>query len=192
MALSSNDPFIEFLCYYHVMEHFFDEVYKEDIIKNVQDYITSPKFSVKRKKDVVKLIENIQKKTLSSKQEYRVNEEEALALTMKKYVPNLSELKESVDEIDSSLISYYKNHQVIFSKGDGIDLEDTSNEKVYKKIAARVYKTRNAIVHSKSNDLKSKEKGIYIPFKDEKELAREIPLMKIIAELIIIGSSEII
>lgn len=192
MARASRDPFIEFLCYYHVMEYFFDEVYKEDIIKNVQDLITSPKFSAKRQKDVVTLVERIQKKTLATKQEYQINEQEALALTLKKYIPNLDDIRDDLNEIDSSLVMYYRTHQVSFSKGDEIDLTNIANDKLHSKIAARIYKTRNSIVHSKSNDFRSKDRGIYRPFKDEKELSLEIPLMQLLAESIIIGSSKII
>ena len=96
----------------------------------------------------------------------------------------------SLDEFDPSSISYYKSHEVSFSNGDAIDLSDVSNEKLAKKIAARIYKTRNSLVHSKSNDSRVKERGIYHPFADEKELAKEIPLMRIIAESIIINSAK--
>jgi len=57
------------------------------------------------------------------------------------------------------------------------------------KIANRIYKTRNALVHSKSNDYIAKERGIYKPFKNNKELSKEIPLMRYISEAIIIKSA---
>ncbi|MDU9375850.1 hypothetical protein McpSp1_04290 [Methanocorpusculaceae archaeon Sp1] len=189
MGVSSADPFIEFLCYYHVMEHFFDEVYKEDIIKTVQDEITSPKFSTRRQKDIVKLIETIQNKVKSNKLGYAFSEQEALSLVIKKYIPSLQKLKNDVDDEDNWLIQYYLSHQVSFSGGDKIDLASFSNDDLYTNIAARIYKTRNSIVHSKSNDFQAKERGIYVPFKNEMELSHEIPLMRIIAESIIINSS---
>ena len=58
-----------------------------------------------------------------------------------------------------------------------------------KKIAARIYKTRNALVHHKSNTARLKERGIYHPFKDEAELSNEIPLMRFVAEAIIIKTA---
>lgn len=48
--------------------------------------------------------------------------------------------------------------------------------------------TRNSLVHSKSG--KNQER--YKLYKDESELQKEIPLVKVIAELIIINSSKII
>ena len=191
MAMSSNDPFIEFLCYYHVIEHFFEQVYKEDIIKSVQEQITSPIFSAKREKDIVKLMDNIKNKMISNR-EGNVNEGEALILTIRKYIPNLEDLKENISEINSELLGYYRDREVSFSKGDTFDLTSNFDDKIYRKIANRIYKTRNSIVHSKSNEFKSKNQGIYVPFKDEKELGKEIPLIKLIAESIIIKSSKII
>lgn len=73
---------------------------------------------------------------------------------------------------------------------DTIDLNDFGNEKLPKKIAARIYKTRNALVHHKSNNARVKERGVYHPFNDDDELAQEMPLMRLIAEAIIIRSAE--
>lgn len=56
-------------------------------------------------------------------------------------------------------------------------------------MANRVYKTRNSLVHSKSNEVKLNERGIYKPFKDSKALLKEIPLLKEISEEIIIKSA---
>lgn len=52
-----------------------------------------------------------------------------------------------------------------------------------------IYKTRNALVHHKSNTARLKERGIYHPFKDEAELSNEIPLMRFVAEAIIIKTA---
>ena len=64
-----------------------------------------------------------------------------------------------------------------------------TSDKLPKKIAARIYKTRNALVHHKSNTARLKERGIYHPFKDEAELSNEIPLMRFVAEAIIIKTA---
>lgn len=63
-------------------------------------------------------------------------------------------------------------------------------KELYKKIAARIYKTRNSLVHYKSNEISKKERGIYGPFVNNHELLKEISLMKCIAELIIIKTAE--
>lgn len=91
---------------------------------------------------------------------------------------------------DSDLVRYYCTHEISFSNGDTIDLNDFENEKLPKKVAARIYKTRNSLVHHKSNSARVKERGVYHPFKDDAELSKEIILMRLIAEMIIIKSAQ--
>ena len=188
MALASSDPFVKFIGFYHIMEYLYEDVYNEDIFESVKHILQHPGFSSKRKKDVAKIIDIIKKKTRQSKEEFQGSELEALELTIKKFV-NIAELNNNLTEYDSDIIEYYNHHQVNFSSGDTIDLHDISNEKLPKKIAARIYKTRNSLVHSKSNDGRILERGIYKPFKDKDELSKEIPLMRLIAETIIINSA---
>ena len=188
MAVASSDQFVKFIGFYHIMEHFYDDVYSEDILNSVQLLIQNPGFSCKRKKDILKIVDVVSKKIKQNKEEFQGNELEALELTLKKFI-NIPDLITSLDEYDKNLIDYYKNHFVSFSKGDTIDLRDINNDKLHKKLAARIYKTRNSLVHSKSNEYKIKERGIFDPFKDNDALASEIPLMRYIAEQIIINSA---
>ena len=188
MALVSEDPFVKFIGFYHIMEHFYEEVYNEDMFKSVQGIIQHPGFSSKRTKDIVKIVNLIKKKTRQSKEEFQGSELEALELTLKKFV-DINDLVNDLTEYNSSIIDYYKTSEVSFSKGDTIDLRDTSNGKIYKKLAARIYKTRNALVHSKSNENRDNERGIYKPFDNSQELLREIPLMRYISEAIIINTA---
>ena len=188
MALSSADPFVKYIGFYHIIEYFFEDVYNEDILESVKKKLQHPSFSVKRKKDLTAIISLIRKKTRQNKEAFQGSELEALELTIKKYI-DIPALNDDLDELDLNNIEYYKTHQINFSKGDAIDLKDVNNEKLPKKIAARIYKTRNSLVHSKSNDGLLVERGIYKPFKDHNELLKEIPLMKLIAETIIISSA---
>ena len=188
MAVASEDPFVKFIGFYHIMEHFYEDVYNEDIFKSVQHIIQHPGFSAKRTKDIVKIVDLIKKKTRQSKEEFQGSELEALELTLKKFV-DISELINDLSVFDSSIIDHYKLSEVSFSKGDTIDLRDISNEKLYKKLAARIYKTRNALVHSKSNENRVNERGMYRPFNNSQELSKEIPLMRYISEAIIINSA---
>lgn len=188
MTLTSEDPFVKFIGFYHIMEYFYEEVYNEDILKSVQHIIQHPGFSAKRTKDIAKIVDLIKKKNRLNKQEFQGSELEALELTLKKFV-NLSELVNDLTEFNDSIVEYYRLTEISFSKGDAIDLRDVSNEKLYKKLAARIYKTRNSLVHSKSNENRLSERGVYNPFTNNKELAKEIPLMRYISEAIIINSS---
>ena len=55
-------------------------------------------------------------------------------------------------------------------------------------LATRIYETRNALVHSKSEQITNQ----YRPYENKKELMLEIVLIKSVAELVIINSSEIL
>lgn len=144
-----------------------------------------PDFSIKNSKDIMRLVNHINKKKIDS----TVGTElEALELTLIKYV-KIDELIDSLNDIDSEIITYYKDHSVRFSNGNVFDLLD-DDDKIYKKIAKKIYYTRNSLVHNKSNEISTKEMGIYKPFKDSKVLSKEIPLLKSISEQIIIRSAK--
>ena len=184
MAVSSEDPFVQFIGFYHIMEYFYEEIYKEGVVNNVKEILLDPGFSTKRKKDIMKLVDLINKKRTES----TVGSElEALELTLRKYI-DIDKITEKLSEIDEDIIEYYKNNTVNFSNGDAIDLI-ADKKHIFKKLANRVYKTRNSLVHSKSNEVKLNERGIYKPFKDSKALLKEIPLLKVISEEIIIKSA---
>ena len=146
-------------------------------------------FHLENPKEINKLIDLIRRKTRATRDEFQGTELEALELTIKAFV-SLEQLRNDLDDYNSSLVDYYSLHEVSFSNGDTIDLNDFGNEKLPKKIAARIYKTRNALVHHKSNTARVKERGIYHPFNDEHELSQEMPLMRLIAEEIIIQSAK--
>ncbi|MFN2102377.1 hypothetical protein ABDJ34_05605 [Finegoldia dalianensis] len=184
MAVSSEDPFVQFIGFYHIMEYFYEEIYKEGVVNNVKEILLDPGFSTKRKKDIMKLVDLINKKRTES----TVGSElEALELTLRKYI-DIEKIIEKLNEIDKDIIEYYKNNKVNFSNGDAIDLIGDKKH-IFKKLANRIYKTRNSLVHSKSNEVRSNERGIYKPFKDSKALLKEIPLLKVISEEIIIKSA---
>ena len=186
LAVASDNPSLEYLSYYHVAEHFFEAVFDDDLIERVRHTITQPDFSYKRKKDIKRLISKISKSRKYQGERVIFSEQEALRLTLERYV-DIAVLLEKVKAYDDALVEYYKTSHVPFSGGDRVDLEDSDTSRVLKAVASRIYKTRNSIVHSKDSD-----RGKYVPFEHDKVLAREVPLLRFIAELIIIESSTLI
>ncbi|CAD5244589.1 conserved protein of unknown function [Thermococcus camini] len=191
LAIASDNPILQFLSFYHIIEHFFEEVYQDEIVSLIQKEITKPDFSYRRIEDLRKLYAKLKRKIdaeTSGKSEL-----DALKLTLKKFV-DLVDLKNILDTYDPLLSQYYMDNEVSFSRGNRIPW-DGEPEKIYSKIAERIYKTRNAIVHSK-NSYKAtmrgeiKELPKYTPFKHDKDLQREIPLLRFIAEQIIINSAQ--
>lgn len=98
---------------------------------------------------------------------------------------DISKLLQTISNLDTSAINYYSNTDVPFvAEGKAINFTLTS-EKVYPVLRNRVYSVRKAIVHSKEG-----EKLRYEPFIHDKTLAKEIPLIRAIAEEIIINSAK--
>jgi len=183
LGVSTESPMLAFISYYHVVEHWFEQVYQENLTDKVQKHLTSPSFSYKRKKDVAALIKLIGRSIKQRDDELVFSEESALKLTLDKYL-NLSKLATDLDSFDPTLVPAYASDCVDFADGKVVDLKSNDETVVIKELSARMYKIRNAIVHSKDG---SKVK--FVPFEHDRILEREVPLMRFIAEQIIIESS---
>ena len=185
-GIASENPSLEYLSYYHVAEHFFEAVFHDELNEKIKRRIAHPGFSIKRKKDISDLVKDISSSLQFQKENITINELEALKLTLMRYI-NPTVLSVEIRGYDVSLIDYYKNSTVDFSNGDIVDLENIDANQIFSQLSKRIYKTRNAIVHSKESD-----KGKYIPFDHDKILIKEIPLMRFCAELIIMSSATFI
>ena len=174
----------QFLSFYHVLEHFFEKIYNDDILNSIRTEITKPSFSYKRTKDLSGLISLIQNRLKYKNDEFLLNELEALELTLRKFVQDISYLAMELTAISPELIEYFKSTEVSFSKGNKVNLNNPNSKEVYTNLAKRIYLTRNSIVHSKETD-----KSKYTPFRDDKDLLKEIYLIRLIAEIVIIENS---
>lgn len=187
MAASSDDPLIQFIGYYHILEYFFEEIYKKELIRLIKEEIKRPEFTVNNDNEIVKILDKVGNKSSS----YTfANEREALKLTLKEFVV-IDRVIEKITYYTTEFIDYYKQSTVPFSGGASVDLVN-KNQRIFEKLANRIYETRTSIIHSKSNELKpeNKKRSIYSPFKDSEALSKEIPLIKALAEEVIINSAE--
>lgn len=183
LGLSSESPVLAFLSFYHVLEHWYENVFLKDMTMIVQDLITGPRFSFKRNDDLKKLIREVTKQAQIRNDEMTFNEEKALMLTLIEYV-DLADLTGSIDLVDPTLCSYIESNKVPFSDGRSVNLKDSNINAAYKSLANRIYQTRNSLVHSKDNGKKR-----FKPFKNDKDLQREAMLLQAVAEQVIIRSS---
>ncbi|HIF5839407.1 TPA: hypothetical protein ACX3EF_004652 [Vibrio parahaemolyticus] len=186
MGVSTDDPFLEFISFYHVAEHFFESVYEDEVVNQIKNKLTHPNFSYKRKKDIKSLISNVKKLSRSKEDGIGVSEIDALEYTIKKFV-DLDELKLKLQNYDGDIYDYYINNEVPFSAGPKVNFDNQDGHQVVKALVKRIYFTRNAIVHSKDG-----EKGKYLPFSHEKQLVKEVPLLRFISEAIIINNSKVV
>ena len=185
LAVSTDNPVIEYLSYYHIFEHFFEAVFNEDLVESIKSKITDPGFSYKRKKDINKLIASIKRSLQIRSETITFSEAEALKLCITKFV-DIDELCQKLDEYDDSLVKFYASNEVIFAGGPAVNLRETDAEQVIIKLAKRIYATRNALVHSKDGD-----RGRYTPFKDDRVLVKEVPLLRFASEMVIISESTV-
>lgn len=164
-AVRLKDPFESFLSFYHIFEYFFKLIgdeFKEDVHITVSNKFAGSEEDFKN----IILINDLN------------NERKLLELVFRKFI-NESLFKAELNYFDPKYYSYLKNNNVTFAKANKID--DT---KFYESLTRRVYKIRNALVHRKEGVKEPK----YLPYNDEhkKELRKELLLMKIIANQIII------
>lgn len=184
-ALASNDPYIKYISFYHVMEYFYDEVFKRKMVNDLKNKITHPDFSYKDDDKMYEIALFVKNRLRMNDETGQGNELESLKYVLNEYV-SIDDLKARINIIDSNALIYYQNNKVSFCNAPVIGWSDSQG--VFTQLAKRIYFTRNSLVHSKSG--KNRER--YRPYQDEKQLQLEIPLVKAVAEAIIINSSEII
>lgn len=184
LALASNDSYIKYISFYHVMEYFFDEVFKKKLVSDLQSKITHPDFSYKKEEKIYEIAQFVKNRFQMNNDSGQGNELESLKFVLGEYII-IDEVKKRIENISQGSVQYYQTTKVQFCSAPTIPWSDMNG--VYTYIAKRIYYTRNSLVHSKSG----KNQSRYRPYKDDICLQREIPLVKAIAELIIINSSNI-
>lgn len=176
-GIGTEDPANQFLSYYQVLEYFFLAVSDEELYRKLSSVIHDPVFSTKPR-HLDKLIQS----TLNHKRES--DETEMLRLVLAKHVDE-HELIE--------FIGAYENHlaEKRFTKKKKIFGEDnevkTSPGHVIGNVAKRVKLIRNALVHS--SDRYNRQENFVPTRAAEAEIKMEVPLVKYLAERVIIGSS---
>ncbi|ELI6299579.1 TPA: hypothetical protein ACR6KW_002043 [Enterococcus faecalis] len=180
-AMSSIDPYIQYISFYHVLEYFYDETYFRYLVKDMREKITHPDFSYKNDEELLKLAKFAQNRLRQFGEDGQGNELESLKYVLKEFI-DISDLKNKLSVGD---VNYYSCSKVTFSDGPVVTFED---ENGFGPIAKRIYFTRNSLVHSKSG----KKDLTYHPYNHEEILKKEVPLIKKIAEMTIINSASLI
>ena len=183
-AVATDIPIAQYLAFYHVAEFFFQSISEEETFAEIAEFITKPSFSPYAKNDIKRFYHMIRGKIREQRDDGVWNEKKGLLLCLQKFVPNLASLKDAIQVTDSSAVDYYKGNLVEFADDSKKINFDDNEEIIYTNIRDRIYSTRNAIVHSKEG-----EKLRYEPFIHDKQLYREIPLIRCVAEEIIINSA---
>lgn len=181
-AISSTALSHKYLSFYHILEYFYENIFMEDQISIARKIITDVGFSHKRKKDIVKLINNIQSKAIDN--DIAINEKVALSLLIQKHIPQVQLKERLIERYGLDFLEVLKR-KVNFSNGNDITFSNAEPNQYINSLTGRIYKTRNAIVHSKESFTDDKKNNKYHPIKDDNELLSEIALIQVIAEIVI-------
>ena len=180
MAIDSYDPFTAYISFYHVLEYYFVEVYKKNLLYEMKNRLTNPDFSYKNDTKLYELATWIGNKMKNDDRDGRGNELASLKYVLEEYV-SIESLIKALDEWDPDLKKYYQTESVSFSGNSKDKIIWSTPEGVYTNLANRIYSTRNALVHSKSDKLQKQ----YRPLKHKDCLLKEIPLIQVLSEIII-------
>jgi hypothetical protein len=184
-GVSTNIAFTQYLAYYHIAEFYLQTISENEAISEIKRIITHPSFSPHNRENIRQFYEKIRKIMRDQRDDGVWNEKTGLLLCIKKFIPDLSKLKASILRLDKEALDYYQNINVEFADSSKTINFGEDPDKIYNDIRDRVYATRNAIVHSKDG-----EQLRYEPFKHDHSLEKEIPLIRSIAEEIILSTAK--
>ncbi|MGN7200052.1 hypothetical protein [Arthrobacter sp. SAFR-044] len=183
LGLSADSPVLAYLSFYHILEHWFENVYFDDAIDKAREMIVHPTFSLKRDSDMKRLIKAMTLHRRRS-EEVGISEEEALVLTLRKFV-DLERLRATLSSNNPEVLNHICTSVVGFADGKPIDFEHRDVGAPFKQIASRIYKTRNALVHSKDSTYKT-----FRPFRDDATLVPEVHLLRAVAEQVVVATAK--
>lgn len=164
-------PKIQFLSFFNVLEYYADELNEDKICGQIQNIVTDPYFKQSKVKEYRKVSKIFDNKNI-------FDDGQMLLTLLNSYIDKEKLLEFLGENPFYTESSAYKIKETILKPEDG---------NLIAKVKKRIYGVRNALVHSKEgNSVK------YTPLKDDLHIKEEIPLIKFLAEQIIINSSTII
>ena len=186
-AVGSDEVVSKYIGFYQILEHYFEALYNRFVVEQVRAVLTNPTFSLRRDVEVNKLVKKVTGLIRERDNETAAfNEQRALKLTLEEYV-DVSRLRDSVLALGGvNAVEFYARNEVDFCGGDGVDLNGSRTD-VIQQLTIRVYKTRNAVVHAKLG-----EKARYRPDADQGTLVKELPLLRALAEEVLLSSAKLL
>lgn len=189
LGFASSDPFISYISYYHVLEFFFEKAFKEEIVDRVREQLTSPNLSLKDDDNLFRFAKKIGNELSNNRNKGYGNEYNELIYVISKYI-NTTELEMRIAEIEPDAPKRYETSKCFLASKKTKICWNDGQDKIINSLVKRVYQTRNALVHSKDQDISENKR--YSPFADEMRLKEEIPLVRALAELVLISTGTII
>lgn len=175
-GMAVEDPVNQFLSFYQVLEYFFLTVSDEELYRKLASLVNDPLFSAKPKH-----LDKVIQVTLNHKRES--DETEMLRLVISKHVDE-SELIAFIGAYEDHLgDKWYTKKRKLFGEENEIRV---ASGHVLGNVAKRVKLVRNALVHS--SDRYNRQENFVPTRAAEMEIRKEVPLVKYLAEKVIIAS----
>lgn len=178
-ALSSDDPYVRYISFYHVLEFYFSRSFRKAVSQELSSRITRIDFSLDDDK-LFDIAANISKMMGSREQLGYSGEKEELKYVLLDYVSDIEYLKKTIQYHDADALTYYATNKVSFVQNTPL-INWEKEDDLHRLIASRIYQTRNALVHSKNR----KDGSRYHPYNDASSLQKELPLIWSLAEIVI-------
>lgn len=176
-GMGTDDPVNQFLSFYQVLEYFFVSISDEELYRKMSAVINNPAFSAKPKQ-----LDKLIQETANHKRES--DETEMLRMVLKHFIDEV-ELTEFIEQYEIYLDDkWFTKKRTIF--GEETDIR-TQQGHVISNVSKRVKMIRNTLVHS--SDRYNRKDG-YIPNSSSEAIVKkEVPLVKYLAERVIIANS---
>jgi len=176
-AMSTDIPELKFLSFYQILEYFFVSVSNEKLYERMEYRLKDPRFTISTI-NLDRLVQDV----ISHRRE--TDETEMLKNVLSKFIDK-HELIEFIKSYESYIGKniYSKRHSVF-----GVNIEVKLEEgHVISNISKHIKEVRNALVHSTD---RYESKIRHIPFTETtKKIEEDIPLLKYLAERVIISSA---
>ncbi len=176
LALNGSSPEYQYLSFYHCMEYFFLKISDQDLYDKIRSYLISPSFNVSDA--------NIDKIVFEVQSHRHEEDEKSMLSRVLKHFVNKNELKRFLENYENVF-----GEKIFTSKRDILGKElviEPLNNNLFDNLAQRIKHIRNEIVHSVDRRQRSKRRWMKI----EDIAATELPLMRFLADQIIVATSE--
>lgn len=178
-AVSTDDAYTAFISFYHILEYFFISVSDAKLYSRLERIVNDPAFSARRRQ-LDRIITSVDEHTREG------DETEMLKGVITEFV-NEDDLLDFLQRYEAHLEGkLYTEKTGCF----GYELEKMTFKSghLFGPVAKRIKTIRNALVHS-SDRYERKER--YVPGEEaSRMLARELPLLRFLAEKVIIATAQ--
>jgi hypothetical protein len=184
-AIAARDVFSAFMGFYHVVEYYMEDAWYEELSSRAPSL--NPPAQMPSGAALVGLIRDAARLLGVGNDDIRLTERNAVKALVRTKI-DISQLAFDMGRHLEGAVDYFAANAVSFADADALDLRGIGGgnapANLADQIGERIYRVRNAITHSKSSRQR------YSPYTDDLELAREVPLVRLVAEQLVVPPND--